>query len=101
MSKMKEIHIDIENIFGSLENYNEICYELDIDEQDDVYYRPYDVKAIVDRGSNMNGQDIEFIQKAEVQWNLAKCNILCYNGSISYGDNFFYVCVVVFNTNVD
>jgi len=55
MSKMKEIHIDIENIFGSLETYNEVCYELDIDEQDDVYYRPHDVKAIVDRGSNMNG----------------------------------------------
>ena len=55
MSKMKEIHIDIENIFGSVENYNEVCYELDIDKHDDIYYRPHDVKAIIERGGNMNG----------------------------------------------
>ena len=55
MSKMKEIHIDITNIFGSLETYNEICYDLDITDEDDIYYRPYDVKAQLDRGRNMNG----------------------------------------------
>ena len=38
MSKMKEVHTDVVNIFGSVENYNEVCYELDIDEQDDIYF---------------------------------------------------------------